>query len=215
MLYYSLLLILPLSLWSRVSAYVIPSDLPETVGDKFIYFGYGSNMLTKRIHIQNPTAVKIGMGILKDYRLDFNTYTERWGGAPATIVPTPGAYVYGTLWEISLSNLDDIDDQEGVHEGIYYAASLPVMLSNNTVATARAYLLADQPKKPLNDFSDDDKVPLNRQPSKTYLQCLVKGAEETGIVPWYVEWLKSVKHNGHVAPDLEQILDLKDVQLNS
>lgn len=89
------------------------------------------------------------------------------------------------------------------------------MLSNNTLAIARAYLLADQPKIPLNDFSSTDKLPLSRQPSKTYLQCLVKGAAETGIVPWYVEWLKSVKHNGHVAPDLEQILDLKDVQLNS
>ncbi|CAD7005769.1 unnamed protein product [Ceratitis capitata] len=151
-------------------------------------------MLTKRIHIQNPTA--------------------RWGGAPATIVH--GWRVrYGTLWEISLSNLDDIDDQEGVHEGIYYAASLPVMLPNDTLTTARAYLLADQPKTPLNDFPSSDKVPQNRQPSKTYLQCLVKGAQETGIVPWYVEWLKSVKHNGHVAQDLEKILDLKDVKLNS
>lgn len=41
------------------------SRLPEVKGDKFYYFGYGSNMLTKRIHIQNPTAAKIGPGILK------------------------------------------------------------------------------------------------------------------------------------------------------
>lgn len=40
-------------------------SLPEVKGDKFYYFGYGSNMLTKRIHIQNPTAVKIGAGELK------------------------------------------------------------------------------------------------------------------------------------------------------
>ncbi|XP_036327255.1 gamma-glutamylcyclotransferase-like [Rhagoletis pomonella] len=200
---------------SCANAYVTTTELPESLGNKFIYFGYGSNMLTKRIHIQNPTAQKIGMGILKDYRLDFNTFTERWGGAPATIVPTDGAYVYGTLWEIDLSNLVDIDDQEGVHEGIYYPVSLPVMLPNNTLITARAYLLADQPKTRLNDFSSGDKVPITRQPSITYLQCLVKGAEETGIVPWYVDWLKAVKHNGHVAPDLERILELTDVKLNS
>ncbi|XP_054733273.1 gamma-glutamylcyclotransferase-like [Anastrepha obliqua] len=201
------------SFYCVANAFVIPPDLPERFGDKFIYFGYGSNMLTKRIHIQNPTAQKIGMGILKDYRLDFNTFTERWGGAPATIVPTNGAYVYGTLWEIDLSNLADIDDQEGVHEGIYYPVSLPVMLPNNTLITARAYLLTDQPKIPIHDFLSTDTVPIMRQPSKTYLQCLVKGAEETGIVPWYVDWLKSVKHNGHVAKDLELILELKDVKL--
>lgn len=40
-------------------------NLTEVHGDKFYYFGYGSNMLTKRIHIQNPTAVKIGPGTLK------------------------------------------------------------------------------------------------------------------------------------------------------
>lgn len=40
-------------------------NLPEVRGDKFYYFGYGSNMLTKRIHIQNPTAIKIGPGELR------------------------------------------------------------------------------------------------------------------------------------------------------
>lgn len=39
--------------------------LPEVHGDKFYYFGFGSNMLTKRIHIENPTAVKIGPGKLE------------------------------------------------------------------------------------------------------------------------------------------------------
>lgn len=40
-------------------------ELPEVKGNHFYYFGYGSNMLTKRIHMQNPTAVKIGPGVLK------------------------------------------------------------------------------------------------------------------------------------------------------
>ena len=106
------------------------TQLPEVQGDKFYYFGYGSNMLEKRIHMQNPTSVKIGPGMLKvrkatnkclksqiyillpclqNYRLDFNGYTERWRGAPATIVPTENVTVYGTLWDISMENLDDID----------------------------------------------------------------------------------------------------------
>lgn len=33
--------------------------------DTFLYFAYGSNLLAKRIHIQNPTAVRYGTGRLK------------------------------------------------------------------------------------------------------------------------------------------------------
>lgn len=32
---------------------------------KFFYFGFGSNMLASRIHIQNPTAQRIGAGKLE------------------------------------------------------------------------------------------------------------------------------------------------------
>ncbi|XP_017072238.1 gamma-glutamylcyclotransferase isoform X2 [Drosophila eugracilis] len=84
-------------------------NLPEERGDKFLYFGFGSNMLAKRIHIQNPTAVRVGPAQLTDYRLDFAFESARWGGAVATIVPTPADHVWGTLWEIDLSNLPDID----------------------------------------------------------------------------------------------------------
>lgn len=31
----------------------------------FMYFGYGSNLLAKRIHIQNPSAVRKNIGVLK------------------------------------------------------------------------------------------------------------------------------------------------------
>lgn len=37
----------------------------------FYYFGFGSNLLAKRIQIQNKSAVRVGVGILKNYRLDF------------------------------------------------------------------------------------------------------------------------------------------------
>lgn len=35
------------------------------MASKFFYFGFGSNMLASRIHIQNPTAQRIGAGKLK------------------------------------------------------------------------------------------------------------------------------------------------------
>ncbi|TMW50670.1 hypothetical protein DOY81_004238, partial [Sarcophaga bullata] len=173
-------------------------NLPEVKGDKFYYFGYGSNMLTKRIHIQNPTAVKIGPGELKNYRLDFNLYSSRWQGSVATVVEHVNRTVQGTLWKIDLKNLSDIDNQEGVHLGIYKNLSVNVKhLSSKETIPARVYVLVKQPPTDLQEFKPEN-VPFDRQPSKTYLQCLVKGAIETGIDASYIEWLKTIKHNGHV-----------------
>ncbi|KAJ8920297.1 hypothetical protein NQ315_011958 [Exocentrus adspersus] len=58
-----------------------------TMDGKFLYFAYGSNLLEQRIHIQNPTAVRHDIGKLKDYQLDFITFSRRWKGASATIIP--------------------------------------------------------------------------------------------------------------------------------
>lgn len=72
--------------------------------------------------------------------------------------------------------------------------------------------MVDQPTTDLNTLAAIS-VPSNRQPSKTYLQCLVKGAIETGIESWYIEWMKNIKHNDNIVEYLEDILELKDVQL--
>lgn len=32
---------------------------------RFLYFAYGSNLWSKRIHINNPSAVRVGIGKLK------------------------------------------------------------------------------------------------------------------------------------------------------
>lgn len=46
---------------------------------------------------------------IQNYRLDFNDFSRNWDGAPATIVPHANKTVQGTVWEIDLSNLADID----------------------------------------------------------------------------------------------------------
>ncbi|XP_016978848.1 gamma-glutamylcyclotransferase [Drosophila rhopaloa] len=188
-------------------------DLPEVRGDKFLYFGFGSNMLTKRIHIQNPTAVRVGPALLPDYRLDFAFISDRWNGAVATIVPTQGYHLWGTLWEIDLSNLPDIDNQEGVDLGIYEPRTVYVQLRDESKQTpARAYLLTKQPEDNLYELSKDS-VPASRQPSKTYLECLVKGAVESSVPEDYVRKLKGIKHNGQVVTKLEQKLELQNITL--
>ncbi|XP_017841030.2 gamma-glutamylcyclotransferase [Drosophila busckii] len=185
------------------------------MANKFYYFGFGSNMLARRIHIQNPTAKRIGAGKLENYRLDFQGIgSSRWLGAPATIVPTPGSHVYGAVWEIDMCNLSDLDNQEGVSDGIYIPISVAVQtLHDNSQLECRAYHLSTQPESDLH-AAGALNIPHNRQPSKSYLKVLVKGAEETGVPQEYLKWLKGLKHNDNYVEDMEQILQLEQVKLD-
>eukprot|EP00099_Drosophila_melanogaster_P021746 NP_649038.1 uncharacterized protein Dmel_CG4306 [Drosophila melanogaster] len=208
-----LLVALPKGNCHSISGLNSTLNLPEIRGDQFLYFGFGSNMLIKRIHIQNPSAVRIGPALLPDYRLDFALESAGWSGSVATIVPTQGDHVWGTLWKIDLSNLPDIDSQEGVSQGIYEPRTVYVKLHGESESTpARAYLLTKQPESNLYELPKDS-IPLSRQPSKTYLQCLVKGAIESSVPEDYVQRLRSIKHNGQVNSYLERKLELGGVTL--
>ncbi len=54
---------------------------------KFYYFAYGSNLLTKRMHVNIKTALKHSNGLLKGYKLCFSGYANFWKGSTANIVP--------------------------------------------------------------------------------------------------------------------------------
>ncbi|XP_030372636.1 gamma-glutamylcyclotransferase-like isoform X2 [Scaptodrosophila lebanonensis] len=184
------------------------------MASKFYYFGFGSNMLAQRIHIQNPTAKRIGAGKLDDYRLDFFTESKNWLGAPATIVPTPGSHVYGAIWEIDMCNLKDLDNQESVPEGVYIPISVPVFsLTCKENIVCRAYHLSEQPQTDLRGLGSG-LIPYDRQPSQTYLKVLVKGALETGVPDEYIKWLRSIKNNGKKVDTFEKKLQLAEMTLS-
>ena len=44
--------------------------------ETFLYFAYGSNLLTERIRINNPSARFKSVGFLNDHKLDFNNRSK-------------------------------------------------------------------------------------------------------------------------------------------
>ena len=42
----------------------------------FLYFAYGSNLLTERIHINNPSAVFKNIAMLDGHQLGFNYFSQ-------------------------------------------------------------------------------------------------------------------------------------------
>ncbi|XP_060528658.1 gamma-glutamylcyclotransferase-like isoform X2 [Cylas formicarius] len=136
--------------------------------EKFLYFAYGSNLLSHRIHINNPSAVRRGIGKLNDYRLSFVTYSKRWGGCSATIVPKQSSVVWGAVWELDNCHRESLD---------------------------RSYR---QTADPVDDALEN--LPLDFRPSEPYLKTIIKGAEESGLPSDYLDFLKTIPHNGYHGP---------------
>ena len=44
--------------------------------ETFLYFAYGSNLLTERIQINNPSAKFKSIGFLRKHKLDFNNKSK-------------------------------------------------------------------------------------------------------------------------------------------
>ncbi|CAH2102306.1 unnamed protein product [Euphydryas editha] len=159
--------------------------------EKFLYFGYGSNLLEKRIHINNPTATFFSPAKLSGYRLDFNIFSEYWNGAAATIVEDSDSHVWGALWTLHIADMSSLDKQEGVDTNFYYPKNVTVVTPSGHVYIARTYIeTINPPKVPSNE------IPPERQPSDTYMQVIIIGALESSLPTEYINFLRTFSTNG-------------------
>ncbi|CAG9581606.1 unnamed protein product [Danaus chrysippus] len=161
---------------------------PET----FLYFSYGSNMFSFRIHMNNPTAEFVSIARLDNYRLDFIKYSKFWGGPTATIVPTANAQVWGVIWRLSVDKLSILDEQEGVERKIYYPTHVQVLTPYMGSFTCRVYVHKVNPLP----RGDNDVIPVERWPSWTYKEVIIIGAMEHELPEYYIQSLEKIKDNG-------------------
>ena len=80
----------------------------------FNYFAYGSNMLTSRLAGRCKSAVFSTVGTVERHRLEFSKQSID-GSGKATIVADADAQglVFGAVFQISNSELDDLNAAEG------------------------------------------------------------------------------------------------------
>ncbi|XP_078034016.1 gamma-glutamylcyclotransferase [Augochlora pura] len=163
------------------------------MANKFLYFAYGSNMLTKRIHINNPTAERKNIGLLKNFRLDFLRYSTRWGGCSATIVPTENYNVWGVIWELHECNLATLDHQEGVANKVYFPLMVDVETPDGQILNCRVYQQCDNP----DEHVKLRLLPSHRKPSPLYINTILEGAKENKIPAEYIKFLETIPHNNY------------------
>lgn len=77
--------------------------------ESFLYFAYGSNLSSKRINKNVPSAVFVCTARLPGYELRYCEYSDSWKGAAATIWEKEGEEAWGVVWRISNQDSDALD----------------------------------------------------------------------------------------------------------
>ncbi|XP_071769197.1 gamma-glutamylcyclotransferase-like [Centroberyx gerrardi] len=160
--------------------------------DHFLYFAYGSNLLTERLHLRNPSATFVTTGSLKNHTIQFGHWTKNfngsnsWHGGVATIEKSEGEYVWGVIWRLSMENLISLDKQEGVSIGMYRPLEVTVDTVEGEVL-CRTYQM--------NNFTPY----LTSDPYKLVV-CL--GAKQHNLPLDYIKKLEAVETNGYSGPSI-------------
>ncbi|XP_013772168.1 gamma-glutamylcyclotransferase-like [Limulus polyphemus] len=165
----------------------LPPDLSQikvtdsdSNGSQILYFAFGSNLFTQRIQINNPKACHHTIGKLQNYRLEFFGYSPEWRGATASVVESNRSEVWGVVWKIPLSELNNLDRQEGSYD----VCQVPIVTHEGHILQCRTYQL----KSATGEIG---------KPSRVYKACMVQGAIEHNLPQHYVEKLQNIEDNGY------------------
>lgn len=131
------------------------------------YFAYGSNLSKKQMRERCPESKPRLIAILPNYKLVFTDWSRQWRGGVATIKRFSGEKVLGAIYEITESDLRQLDKKEGYPQS-YGRINVIVFDDNNQPIEAMTYIKAGQLRE--------------APPSKEYLAVIQQGYRDWGIV---------------------------------
>jgi hypothetical protein len=138
----------------------------------FLYFAYGSNMLTRRLRARTPGASPVCTGYVEGRCIKYHKISI--DGSGKCDIPTTGLKadrVYGVLYQIPLAEKSALDKTEGLGLG-YQQENLTVYRSDSFTCRAMAYIAT--------------AVDPTILPYHWYKSLVLKGAREHGLPKEYV-----------------------------
>ena len=146
------------------------------------YFAYGSNMETATFRGRRGIACTRALAArAAGWRLVLDKPPlVPIGEAFANLLPDPDGAVLGVLYEIAPDELAHLDLTEGVLVGNYDRIAIPVTPLLGPPDTVTAFTLASDRRAP------------ELCPSHRYMACLIAGAEEHGLPPDWIAFLRGV-----------------------
>jgi len=144
----------------------------------FLYFAYGSNMLTARLKSRCDSASVVGIAYANNRMIQFSKLSCD-GSGKATLRPAQGKRTPGVLFEIRSAQCDKLDHAEGFPNGYDRCDAFPVHRPDGQAVRAVTYL-ARSPEQGLSVFD-------------WYLALVIAGAREHCLDDEHVEALQNVK----------------------
>lgn len=137
----------------------------------FLYFAYGSNLLSARLQARTPSARVAGRAVLSRFALRWHKIgADDTGKCDVVFTDRPGDFVHGVAWLIRRADLKHLDRVEELGTG-YYACNVPIQLGGRR-RLARTYRAIP---------TDPDLKPLD-----WYKRFVVHGAREHKLPEQYV-----------------------------
>jgi len=153
-----------------------------------LYFAYGSNLDPEQMKSRCPSHRVVGLAELKEHRLVFPLFSQRWGGGVASVQPAHGASVWGMLYELTDADLAALDAIEGFvgpgnQHNVYDRESISVDLARADDGSfprrVRAAIYLARPSNP-------------SPPSPRYLETMLRGARHHRLPEEYITRLAAV-----------------------
>ena len=146
--------------------------MPE---NSFLYFAYGSNMLSSRLRGRCPSAEPVGVAELPGHELRWHKRSKDNSGK-CDVVACQGKRVIGVLYRIEYSDKEGLDRAEGLGRGYEEIEAHVVHDKNNFIAKAYQATATDESLTPYG----------------WYKALVIAGAQENGLPQDYIEQLKLV-----------------------
>ncbi len=147
----------------------------------FIYFAYGSNMLTERLRARCPSATPVSVAYAPNHRLEFSKLSSDKSGK-ATLTSSRVSHQYGVIFEIDHNELNALDRAEGRGHGYGRDDGFRVIHADTKHQVDAVTYLATQ-------LSPDLK------PYDWYVALVVAGAIQHRLPQEQIEHLRSVPHD--------------------
>lgn len=154
---------------------------------EMLYFAYGSMMDWDEIRRTCPSARFVAVAFLPDHQLQFTRRSFSRGCGVADAVPCAGKEVWGVIYDISESDLQELDHTEGyntarmLQENFYIREQRCVCSpgSNNEEVSVFIYFAVRQPNPP--------------PPGEAYKNLLVTGAKRWHLPQHYLGELERIQ----------------------
>lgn len=145
--------------------------------DTFVYFAYGSNMLTQRLQSRCPSAESIGLAHAHGYNVCFKKKSGNDKSGKATLVRgEPIDKIPGVLFQIQRSELERLDKYEGKDKGYYRVDDFPVISEDGGSILSMTYV--------------SEKLVEGLFPYDWYLALVIAGAIQHKLPNEHIEYLK-------------------------